>query len=78
MRPARYAVLAVAVALFAWMVVRHEDPAMMLVGMAPLAWIAFEGLWRLLEPGGSAVNSESQADSRTGIRRDPNGLSNFP
>jgi len=78
MNPRRGVVLAAAAALFVYIIAQQEDPVMMLVGLLPLAWIAFEGLWRLLGARGETRASGIQAARRTGIRREPKGLSNFP
>ena len=56
----------------------HEDPLVMLVGLFPLAWIAIELAWRLLEPrGGEPQAARREPPRRTGMRRGPNGLPNF-
>jgi hypothetical protein len=46
----RAGALASVAAVFAAAILSCEDPVMMAVGMAPLAWLALEGVWRLFRP----------------------------
>lgn len=50
MKAARFAATACVGAAFAAAVFATDDPASFAVGLAPLAWIALEGCWRLMVP----------------------------
>jgi len=78
MKSARRAFLIVFAGLYLSQIVRHDDPVTTLVGTLPLAWVALEGLWRLLDPHAPPDGRAAQAARRTGMRRDPKGFSNVP
>jgi hypothetical protein len=69
------ATLAVAIA-FGLAIACSEDPAMLAIGLGPLVWIAVEGVWRLIPGPAPRTARKPQAESRTGMRRDPKGLPN--
>jgi len=50
MNAVRVAVVLGVAAAYAAAVLTYEEPVTMALGMAPLAWIALEGGWRLLGP----------------------------
>jgi len=58
-------VLLVAIAAgFAAAILSHEEPGVMTLGLAPLAWLALEGIWRLLDPTARAGRrAAAKADS---------------
>lgn len=70
------ALLAIALA-FGVAIADHEDSLTLAVGLCPLIWIALEGVWRLLSGPAPWQAGDSQAESRTGMRREPKGLPNF-
>ena len=45
----RVALAAAAGLLFVTMALAHDEPVVMLVGLAPLALLTVEGVWRLLD-----------------------------
>jgi hypothetical protein len=50
MKTLRAAILFAVAAGFAAAILFHEDPGVMAVGFAPIAWLALEGCWRLFGP----------------------------
>ena len=54
MRVVRIVFVAAIAAGFAGAALSHDDSGIMAVGLAPLAWLAVEGIWRLLDPGASS------------------------
>jgi hypothetical protein len=50
MRVVRIVLVAAIAAGFAGAILLHEESGVMALGLAPLAWLAVEGIWRLLDP----------------------------
>ena len=50
MKTVRPAILVAVATGFAAAMLFHEDPGVMTVGLAPIAWLALEGCWRLFGP----------------------------
>jgi hypothetical protein len=46
----RIALMLAVAAAYAAAISTATDPGAMALGLAPLAWVAFEGCWRLLTP----------------------------
>lgn len=77
MRTTRLILVTVIAAGYVTAALSHAEGAAMGLGLAPIAWLALEGVWRLF---GAAVkpSAKDYAESRTGIRLDPKGLTKGP
>ena len=76
MRAARSISVVAIAAGYAAAALAHEESAAMAVGLAPIAWLALEGVWRLFGTD-AAPRPKHYAESRTGMRLEPKGLPNF-
>jgi hypothetical protein len=77
MRTARLILVTAIAAGYLAATLAHAESAAMAIGLAPIAWLALEGVWRLLG-GAIKPSAKNYAESRTGIRLDPKGLAKGP
>jgi hypothetical protein len=77
MRAARLILVTAIAAGFVTAILSHAENAAIALGLTPIAWLALEGVWRLfgatIRPG-----AKDYAESRTGIRLEPKGLTKAP
>jgi hypothetical protein len=77
MRAARLILMTAIAAGYVAATLSHAESAAMALGLAPIAWLALEGVWRLFDTA-IRPSTDDYAESRTGIRLDPKGLRKVP
>lgn len=77
MRTARLILVTAIAAGFVAAILSHAENAAIALGLAPIAWLALEGVWRLFDAT-IKPSTKDYAESRTGIRLDPKGLTKAP